>query len=842
MFKKKELDHFKHHVDLKYRVYNSVFLTLQFEQIKQTGIQLPVLHDFCQKGYAGRQNPIEILENFFKEGAFLKHTDNQLDLLFRLIQYMERQVVLIDALEDAAFSILNDVEGSGTIANLTEKANVSGKQKLLAQKLKNFKVRIVLTAHPTQFYPGSVLAIITDLAHAIKKENLLDIKLLLEQLGKTPFFKREKPTPYDEAVSLNWYLENVLYESAGEIIQQTKNLLQEIGENPQSLANDMLEVGFWPGGDRDGNPYVNRSTTIKVARRLKNTLLKCYYQDVRRLKRRITFRGVDQLIEKLDKDLYQSIYISDNQTPLDLAGFISCLQQIEENLRNRHNNLFVDEVTNLLNKVHCFGFHFATLDIRQDSRVLQTAFSLIYPLRPQSLNEYFTVQSSLPQIPETDEVIEDTIHIFQTIRQIQEENGEKGCNRFIISNCNSPESVLQVLALARFNGWNMPFPIDVVPLFETITDLENAGKIMQQLYSCTSYKQHLQNRENKQVVMLGFSDGTKDGGYFAANWNIYKAKETISQVSAAFGVEVIFFDGRGGPPARGGGDVHRFYAAQSENIAKHQIQLTIQGQTVSSKFGNKNAARFFLEQLITAGIGNTIKEESNQLTEEQRQLMESISSISLNAYLKLKNHPQFVDYLATMSPLPYFGQTNIASRPTKRGNSDKLSINDLRAIPFVGAWSQLKQNVPGYFGFGTALESLIAEGKLEDLKLLYKQSPLFRALVSNSMQSLSKCFFPLTDHMTDKHPFTPIRQIILEEYQRSCTFLLKVSEMPALMANTPKLKASIELREEVVLPLLTIQQYALMKLQEEGAANTDVYQKLIIRSMYGIINAARNSA
>ena len=171
-----------------------------------------------------------------------------------------------------------------------------------------------------------------------------------------------------------------------------------------------------------------------------------------------------------------------------------------------------------------------------------------------------------------------------------------------------------------------------------------------------------------------------------------------------------------------------------------------------------------------------------------------------------------------------------------------MSINDLRAIPFVGAWSQLKQNVPGYFGFGTALESLIAEGKLEDLKLLYKQSPLFRALVSNSMQSLSKCFFPLTDHMTDKHPFTPIRQIILEEYQRSCTFLLKVSEMPALMANTPKLKASIELREEVVLPLLTIQQYALMKLQEEGAANTDVYQKLIIRSMYGIINAARNSA
>lgn len=842
MFKKKELELFNHHVDLKYRVYNSVFLTLQFETIRQTGILLPMLQEHCHRGYLAGKNPVEIVDDFFGEKATVQQSDNQLDLLFRLIQYMERQVVLIDALEDASFTLLNDIEGQGTVKNLAENANIAGKQRQLVEKLEKFKVRIVLTAHPTQFYPGSVLGIITDLSHAIQQENLHEIKLLLEQLGKTPFFKREKPTPYDEAVSLNWYLENVLYDSAGGIIRETRSVLQEMGENPDMLGKDLLEVGFWPGGDRDGNPFVNRETTLKVAQRLKSTLLKCYYRDVRKLKRRLTFRGVDQHVDQLDKELYQSIFISENRAELDIETLRGQLEHIHTILKTDHNGLFAEEVLDLLNKVDCFGFHFATLDIRQDSRVIQFAFEQVFPLFPKALEDYFALAGNVEHYTGDDPIILDVLHVFKTIRRIQQENGEKGCNRFIISNCRSGISVVQVLALARINGWEAPYPLDVVPLFETIADLENAGEAMRELYSCPSYSQHLKTRGNRQTVMLGFSDGTKDGGYFAANWNIYKAKETISEVSAAFGIEVIFFDGRGGPPARGGGDVHRFYAAQGDRIARHQVQLTIQGQTVSSKFGNKHSARFFLEQLLTAGIGNLLSDEAPQLTLDQRALMEAISTFSLEAYLELKNHPQFIEYLKRLSPLPYFGQTNIASRPTKRGKSEKMTIEDLRAIPFVGAWSQLKQNVPGYYGFGSALEKMKEAGRFDELKHLYQQSPLFRALVSNSMQSLSKSNFQLTEHLAKNPEFGGIRKLIHDEFSRTCKNLLEVSGMQALMANTPKLKASIDLREEVVLPLLTIQQYALMKLREPEVENPAIYEKLIIRSMYGIINAARNSA
>jgi phosphoenolpyruvate carboxylase len=842
---KRSIAPFEHHVELKYRVYNSVFLTLKFEQIRQTGIHLPILQNLCKNGFQAGETPLEIIEGFFQEYFSEESPDTQLDLLFRFIQYMERQVVMIDALEDASFENLNNLEGHGTFHHLFETAGVMEKRQQLFEKLKDFKVRIVLTAHPTQFYPGSVLGIITDLGKSLHEENLMEIRQLLEQLGKTPFFKREKPTPFDEAVSLNWYLENVFYDAISDISREIKDLYGDGPEMDQIFNHELLEVGFWPGGDRDGNPFVDRDTTLKVARRLKNTLLKCYYRDVRNIRRRVTFRGVDQLVEKVERALYRSIYKSEQESELQLESLRETLQQISHQLQTEHNGLFIEQVSGLLNKMHIFGFHFATIDIRQDSRVLQEAFDAVTDpnsFAKNDLESYFEASGQLSQYQGSDNTLQDSLHVFKTIRQIQQENGEKGCNRFIISNCRNGTSVVQVLTLARLNGWKAPYALDVVPLFETITDLEKAADSMRELYSTPSYRKHLETRGNKQVVMLGFSDGTKDGGYFAANWNIYKAKEAISKASREFDVKVIFFDGRGGPPARGGGNVHRFYAAQGSEIAKHQIQLTIQGQTVSSKFGNRTSARFYLEQLLTAGLGNLIRDNKEQKEEKYRELTELLSAYSLHAYRSLKEHPQFVDYLAEASPLSYFGQTNIASRPTKRGRSSKLSIADLRAIPFVGSWSQLKQNVPGYYGFGTALERLKEEGRMEELKELYQNSPFFQALISNSMQSLSKCFFPLTRHLADHPRFGELWHMIHEEYERTCALLLEVCGMKSLMENSPRLKASIQLREEIVLPLLTIQQFALMKLHQSDIENKEVYQKLVIRSMYGIINAARNSA
>ena len=212
--------------------------------------------------------------------------------------------------------------------------------------------------------------------------------------------------------------------------------------------------------------------------------------------------------------------------------------------------------------------------------------------------------------------------------------------------------------------------------------------------------------------MLGFSDGTKDGGYLMANWSIYKAKEELTAISRQHNVQVIFFDGRGGPPARGGGKTHKFYASMGHNISNNEIQLTIQGQTVSSNFGIIDAAQFNIEQLINAGISNDLFSNKDvTLSEKEEALLQELVEASYRSYKSLKEHPYLADYLLQVSPLRFYSETNIGSRPAKRGVSSGLSLKDLRAIPFAGSWSQLKQNVTGYYGVGAALKEMEKKGK-----------------------------------------------------------------------------------------------------------------------------------
>jgi phosphoenolpyruvate carboxylase len=245
-------------------------MTLPFDTITKTGALLPLFHETCKKGFENNENPTTIVETFFKKYQDRRSPQSQINLLFRFIQYIERQVVLFDAIEDAAFPEVNNMDGIGTLRSLKETATSENKIETLKKYLKEFKVRIVLTAHPTQFYPGSVLGIITDLSEAIRTNDLLKINDLLAQLGKTPFFKHQKPTPYDEAVSLIWYLENVFYKSFGTIYDYIQ---QNIFDGEQ-IDNDIINIGFWPGGDRDGNPFVTPEITLKVANRLRETVIK----------------------------------------------------------------------------------------------------------------------------------------------------------------------------------------------------------------------------------------------------------------------------------------------------------------------------------------------------------------------------------------------------------------------------------------------------------------------------------------------------------------------------------------------------------------------------------------
>ena len=309
-----------------------------------------------------------------------------------------------------------------------------------------------------------------------------------------------------------------------------------------------------------------------------------------------------------------------------------------------------------------------------------------------------------------------------------------------------------------------------------------------------------------------------------------------------------FFDGRGGPPARGGGKTHKFYASMGKNIANKEIQLTIQGQTVSSNFGTIDSAQFNIEQLIHAGISNDLfstKEITLQPQEEQ--LLEEMASESHKVYVELKNHPYFMRYLNEVSPLRFYSETNIASRPSKRNSSGRLEFTDLRAIPYVGSWSQLKQNVTGYYGVGSALQALEKKGKWEEVKHLHDNSPFFKTLIDNCEMAMKKCYFPLTEHFS-KHPvYGEIWTLIHDEFMLTQKYLFKLSGKNELMADYPVEQLSIQMRERIVLPLSTLQQYAITKFQdiENSLVNSpmkEVYERLIIRSSFGIINAARNSA
>ena len=852
---------FRKNVSDKYIIYNSLFAALPYSGVANVGALLPILLQTCEEGFSKDKSPIEIVDYFFKQHTYVETEKEKLDHLFKYVQYMERQVVLFDAIEDAAFTSVNEVDGIGSLKALLRDAEFLDNTDALKKKLEKFKVRLVLTAHPTQFYPANVLGIIHDMGESIGKNDFNTINQYIQQLGLTPFFNKKQPTPTDEALTLMWYLENIFYHSIGNIYS---SIVRDVFNNQYDGENPFIELGFWPGGDRDGNPFVNAATTLNVAKALRSSIIVCYYRDVRKLKRKLTFSGVDILVNELEASLYENVFRPDEAKPITTNEIIDCLSKIKNIIIEGNYSLYLSRLEGLMHKVKLFGTHFASLDIRQDSRihhavlmdVHQTLFQQngkgILPSDYNALNSEAKINvlaNIAGQINPTDfkeTITKDTLESIYAITTVQKMNGIPGCHRYIISNCQSAINVMELYALCRLCGWDTHLSnLDIIPLFETIEDLTNAEEIMSILYNNPLYKIHLQNRQAQQPIMLGFSDGTKDGGYLQANWSIYKAKETLTKISRANSIVVKFFDGRGGPPSRGGGKTHQFYASMGNQIENEEIQLTVQGQTITSNFGTIQSAQFNIEQLLSAGISNEISANAKlQLSEKNRELLEELGHISYVSYQQLKQNPLFLPYLQKFSPLNYYGKSNIASRPTKRGLKNELSFSDLRAIPFVGSWSQLKQNVPGYYGVGTALQVLKEKGLWNEVTSLFNTSAFFRTLVDNSMMSMVKSNFAITKYVENDPVFNEFRQIIKDEFILTTQLYLELNNCNSLMEKDTLAKHSILLRDRIVLPLLTIQQYALCKVQESTIDPNlkEAYEKLVTRTMFGVINAARNSA
>ncbi|GGF26370.1 phosphoenolpyruvate carboxylase [Echinicola rosea] len=838
----------------RFTIYNSLFLDLPFDDIYRTGTLLPILSSECKKGFTEGKTPKEIISSFFEGMLASDSSKEKHNLLFQLVQYVERQVVLFDSIEDAAFEKINDVKGKGTMNALISRVETDKKKAELIEKLKTFSIRLTLTAHPTQFYPGNVLAIITDLESAIRKDDLGSIDALLRQLGKTAFINKEKPSPYEEAVSLCWFLEHVFYKSIPDIMARVLRRLDiplHEWDNP-----DLLKVGFWPGGDRDGNPFVTHQITMDVADKLQETILKCLYRDVRKVRRRMTFKGVESLMLEAENGIYKTLY-GGEKVLKSKEDLLKILLKARGIIIESHDGLFLDILDEFILKVNVFGFYFASMDMRQDSRKHAALWEEIIEVTQgkDALKKYqngteeeqINTILSFKELPNPkslkDEFHQEMLESIASISYVQDNNGSEGLHRYIISNCQSELHILQVFQLNKLTlASKGNLKLDIVPLFETIDDLAAAPDIMERLYSNETYGAHLKSRGNKQSIMLGFSDGTKDGGYIRANWSILRAKEELTKASRKFDVSVVFFDGRGGPPARGGGNMHNFYASLGDQVENEEIQVTIQGQTISANYGKPVSCTYNLEQLLSAGLENHLyPTEENRLTDDQRALIDEMADISYQAYKEFKSHPQFVSYLEKVTPLKFFGKTNIGSRPLKRSKGEAMKFEDLRAIPFVGSWAQMKQNIPGFYGVGKAITEMEKRGKKDQVTKLYRDSLFFRSLMGNSMQSLAKSYYPATAYLKEDKEYGGFWELMHSEYQQSFKKILEISGMNELLEDNAVSSQSIEIREKIVLPLITIQQYAIQEMLETGKENT-VLQKLILRTMFGIINAARNAA
>ena len=876
-----ETTRFTTEVARKYQLYNGLFVGLPFERVRSTGIMLPLFARYCTTELAAGREPHEIVRTFFAEQLPGLSDEETVDRLFKFLQLAERQVVLFDAIEDAAFPAVHDMDGAGSLHAFASRLENTGTLSSYRSFIRDYRVRIVLTAHPTQFYPDDILGIITDLTDALVRGDTNGVYELLLQMGKTRFRNTSKPTPVDEAESLLWYLENVFYDTVPRI-QRRLTELARLDPVEAARLPPVLELGFWPGGDRDGNPNVTAMVTSRIGELLRRSILDRYLADLRRMSRRLTFPGISERIQTLT-DRLQGTITPFRELPASLEeGSELCaepddrryetademlgdLHALHADLIKHHMGLFRDHVENLISKVATFGFHFASLDLRQDSRVHASVVeAILKAIGSETVDGYASLDAAaqiavltratdaiprpeelLPKLE--DELARETILSLQVARRIQERNGPAGMHRYIISNTRSAADVLAVRFLARCAGLTDDgLEIDIVPLFETVEDLHASVPVMEQLYAEPGYARHLERRRCLQTIMLGFSDGTKDGGYVTANWEIFKAKRRLTAQATAHGVQVIFFDGRGGPPGRGGGNTHRFYRSLGSTISSRELHLTIQGQTISSKYGTCDAAQFNLERLVTAGLETNLFVEGHTiLSSDENAAIDELSQVAQASYRALREHPLFLPYLRDRTPLTYYGKTNIASRPTQRGDSDELSLDRLRAIPFVGAWSQVKQNVPGYYGFGAAVSHFESSGRIETLQKLYRKSLFFRTLVDNAMQSLLKTSFDLTAHLARDPIYADLWTMIRDEARRTHQGLLRVSRQRELLESEPATRQSIGMREEIVTPVLVIQQYALHATSEESARiareSPGTLERMITKSLATAVNASRNA-
>ncbi len=696
----------------------------------------------------------------------------------------------------------------------------------------------VLTAHPTEARRRTLLV------------GLRRVYRLLDQLDDprlTPAEDTEIRRRLREEISILWHTAPIRSTSPGPLDEVrsalavfdellfvvTPRLYRAVDRARSGVepVKAFLRWGSWIGGDRDGNPNVTAATTRDAMAIQADHVLRAYEQVCRRLAQTITVRHApsDELEERLAADeaeLPEASRYLDSRYPDEpfrrrfgsiaerlrrtrerqAAGTYASpaelahdLEQIAAELATAGLDRVIDgELLDLRRQLDTFGFHGLSLEIRQHSDVHAAA------LRDEE--------------PTANEVAD----LFRAMADIQATYGPEACHRYVISFTRSAANVLAVLDLAERSGARLE-ALDVVPLFESADALAECGAIVAELLTDGRYRAHLDRGGRRQEVMLGYSDSTKESGALAAAWMLYRAQQELVEVARRHDVELVLFHGRGGAIGRGGGPMTRAVLAQAAGSVDGRLKFTEQGEVIADRYVNPGIALRHLEQLTYATLLASTPDHDRQATlalKENSEVVDELAATASAAYRALVwDDDEFEEYFRTATPIGELSALTIGSRPAARGQRHATALADLRAIPWVFAWSQSRANVPGWYGTGSALTEYRAQHGsqgLDRLQSLYRSWPFFASVLDNAEMILAKADMPVAARYASLAGATADRvwPRIRDEYELSVRQILEISGRETLLDNMPVLKRSIELRNPYVDSLSELQVLLLGRLRE----------------------------
>jgi phosphoenolpyruvate carboxylase len=590
---------------------------------------------------------------------------------------------------------------------------------------------------------------------------------------------------------------------------------------------------------------------------------------------RMKCRAIAARLERTRKYLREiDLRWSEDSTPPPVSVYLGG-EELQEELELIRSSLLAGNasanatgaLSDLIRLVEVFGLHLLTLDVRQHSGRHGSAIAEVFAYArvcPDYLERSSAERAALlerelstnrPLIPTRLPFSPDTVEVIQTFRTIAailERQCPSAIQNYIISMAMEPAHILEVLLLAREAGLFRPGPqgeaisrLDIVPLFETLDALRCGTEILQQVWRLPIYRQHLQLRENRQEVMLGYSDSNKESGFLQSIWALYEAQIDLAALGRREGITMQFFHGRGGAIGRGGGPANRVILGQPLGTVEGRLRLTEQGEVIADRYGHPAIAERHLEQVLNAVLLSSFPAEGEKPEKAWERVMERMASSARQHYRSLVyDNPEFLTYFEQTTPISEISNLKLGSRPARRTASK--GINELRAIPWVFSWMQSRHTLPGWFGLGSAIQEFLnAEaGGLELLQTMYERWPFWTAALDNAQMILAKADLPIAriyaDLVDDQALAERIFSIISAEYQRTVDMVCRVTRQTSLLERMPVLQRSIHQRNPYVDPLSFIQTVLLRRLRSSERPSEEL-QTAVLESITAVAAGLKNT-